>query len=202
MAAMKRALIVLSLSIASTAFAQQGQRVPPAAEPPAADAYSVRVQAGIQQLMSGDSRNAINTFREATAMNGGRPEAHYYIGAAQRLAGDLEDAIATFRQAASAAQSANQPRWQARALHGIASTLERLEGRIEEARTAWQEYTRFADGHSQVSDTAVGRARVQAIDVMNEQEQVYVTVRQRIAEREEERRREEREGGQRRRGQR
>lgn len=199
---MRALLIASSLAFALPALAQR-QQPPPPAQRPAADEYTVRVQEGIQQLMSGDARNAVNTFREASQMGGTpRPEAAYYVAAAQRLAGDLEDALESFRQAATVAQSANAPRWQARCLHGVASTLERLEGRIEEARTAWQEYTRFADSHSTVAETSVGRARVQAIDVMNEQEQVYVNVRQRIAEREEERRREEREGGQRRRGQR
>lgn len=187
----------LAFLFASTALAQQR---PAPQERPGADEYTQRVRAGIEQLMGGNGDQALATFREALAMTPARPEAQYYIGEASRMAGSFEDAVNAFRQAAALAQSANEPRWQARALHGVASTLERMEGRLEEARTAWQEYTRFADSHSTVSDPSIGRARIQAIDMMNEQEQVYVQVRQRIEERERERAREEREGAQRRRG--
>jgi tetratricopeptide (TPR) repeat protein len=195
--------LVIAVLAAPVASAQQRQAQPQAqpAQParPGADEYTTRVRAGIDQLAGGDTNGALSTFREALAMNGARPEAQYYIGEASRVSGNLAQAVSAFQQAAALALSANEPRWQGRALHGVASTLERMEGRIEDARTAWQEYVRFADSHTNVSDPGVGRARIQAIDMMNEQEQVYVQVRQRIAEREQERAREEREGAQRRR---
>jgi hypothetical protein len=46
------------------------------------------------------------------------------------------------------------------------------------------EYAHFADGASRVASASEGRERVQAIDVVTEQERVYVDVRSRIAERE------------------
>lgn len=187
---MTRAASVLVAILLSTALAS-AQEAP--ATRPSADEYTRRVRRGIEQLAGGDGAGAMTTFREAAALDGSRPEAAYYTGTAHRMGGNLEQALTSFQQAAALAQAASQPRWRARALHGVASTLERMEGRVEEARTAWQEYSRFADANQAVADPQLGRARIAAIDLMNEQEQAYVRVRQRIAEREEERRREQQE---------
>lgn len=178
-------LLIVSLLVPALASAQQ-----PAAERPSADEYTRRVQSGIERLAGGDAAGAISIFREAVSLDGGRPHAPYYIGTAHRMTGNLAEALTSFQQAAALAQAAELPRWRSRALHGVASTLERMEGRVEEARAAWQEYARFADANPTVADPQLGRARVSAIDLMNEQEQAYVQVRQRIAEREVERRRE------------
>lgn len=161
------------------------------AERPSADAYTQEVQRGIEQLAGGDTAGATSTFRQALAREARRPEAQFYLATVLRMTGDLEGAVRGFQQSAALAQAASLPRWQARALHGVASTLERITGRIEEARAAWQAYSTFADANPTVAGAQLGRARVQAIDLMNEQEQAYVQVRRRIAEREEERRREQ-----------
>lgn len=154
---------------------------------PGADAYTQRIQQGIQLLTSGDTTGGINAFREAIALDAARPQAVYYLATANRLAGNVEDALNGFRDAAQKAQAANEPRWRARALQGVASTLERMDGRFEEASQAWQEYVRFADSNQTVSHPQMGRARVSAYTVMSEQERAYVAVRERIAERERER---------------
>lgn len=151
---------------------------------PGADAYTQRVQAGIALLVVGDNGGATRAFRDAIGMDGNRPMAPYYLAAASRLSGELDEALNGFRRAAELGQS--EPRWRGRALQGIADTLERMEGRLEDARTAWQEYVRFADANSVVTFPQLGRARVSAIDLMLEQEHAYVQVRERIAERERE----------------
>jgi tetratricopeptide (TPR) repeat protein len=151
---------------------------------PGADLYTQRVQQGIQMLVSGDAAGATEAFEQAVALDGERPQAPYFLAEVQRLGGNLEPALEGFRRAAELAAGAEAPRWQARALQAVAMTLERMEGRIEDARSAWQEYIRFADAHQTVSHPQLGRARVQAVDMMNEQERVYVEVRERIAERE------------------
>ncbi len=173
-----------------------------ASTPPHADEYTRALQSGIAQLAGGDPSGAITTFQRAVQLDGSRPQAPYYIASAQRMGGDLDSALTGFQQAASLAQAANLPRWRARALAAAAFTLERMEGRVEDARNAWQEYARFADTNPTVADPQLGRARVQAIDIMNEQETAYVNVRQRIAEREQEREREAQEASQPRRRQR
>ena len=149
--------------------------------------------------MAGDNGGARSAFTDAIAMDGSRPMAPYYLAAANRLAGNLEDALSGFRRAAEL--GGEHPRWKGRALQGVAETLERMEGRLEEARTAWQEYVRFADSNATVTFPQMGRARVSAIDQVLEQENAYQRVRERIAERERENARESG-GGNRRRGRR
>ena len=151
---------------------------------PGADAYTQRVQAGIALLVVGDSGGATAAFRDAVGMDGNRPMAPYYLAAASRLSGNLEDALNGFRRAAELGQA--EPRWRGRALQGVAETLERMQGRLEDARTAWLEYVRFADANSVVTFPQLGRARVSAIDALLEQERAYVDVRERIAARERE----------------
>ncbi|MEQ8454884.1 MAG: hypothetical protein RLO52_23705 [Sandaracinaceae bacterium] len=153
---------------------------------PGADAYTQRTQAGIALLTGGDTPGAMGAFREAIEMDGARPMAAYYLAAAQRMSGNLDEALAGFRRAAELAQSADAARWQARALQGVADTLERMEGRIADARTAWEAYIAFADSHQTVAFPQMGRAHLAAIDRMLEQEGAYGDVRERIAARERE----------------
>lgn len=166
--------------------AQPGVGVATAVAGPGADAYTQQVQTGIQALITGDTAGAMTAFRAAAQLDGGRPMAPYYLAAANRMTGNLDEALTGFRAAAQLAQAANEPRWRARALQGVASTLERMDGQLPAARDAWQEYVRFADSNTAVAHPQLGRARVQAITVMTEQENAYVTVRERIAERERE----------------
>jgi len=181
MAAMRFATLslVLSLAFVSPALAQDtdGDN-----STPGADEYTQRVQDGIALLVSGDSSGAQSAFRDAIQMDGNRPQGPYYLAASNRMSGNFQDAVTGFERAADVAE--NEPRWRARALQGVAETLERMDGRLEDARTAWQAYVRFADSNTTVAFSAMGRARVQAIDVMVEQERAYPAVRQRIAERE------------------
>jgi len=184
MAPMRTLLLSLALALVTTPALAQEESEEGAEAQPGADVYTQRVQQGIQMLVAGDSAGATEALRQAAALDGARPQAPYYLAEAQRLSGELEEALNGFRRAAELAGSAEEPRWQGRALQAVAMTLERMEGRIEDAREAWQEYIRFADSHQAVSRPQLGRARLQAIDMMNEQERVYVSVRERIAERE------------------
>lgn len=190
----RRTLPLVALLLLVPALASAQNASPPAR--PGADEYTRRVRSGVEQLAHGDSAGAMETFRQAIALDGSRPEAPYYLATAQRMSGQLDDALSGFQAAAALAQAASLPRWRARALSAAAFTLERMQGRIEDARTAWQAYSSFADANPTLADPQLGRARVQAIDMMNEQENAYVAVRQRIAEREDERRREAQEASQ------
>jgi tetratricopeptide (TPR) repeat protein len=192
MAAMRTLSTIAALTClltASPGFAQE------AAPRPGADEYTQRVQAGIQLLTSGDTNGAMAAFREAVQLDGARPMAPYYLAAANRMSGHMDEALTGFRRAAELAQSATQPRWQGRALQAIADTLERIGGRLEETRNAWQEYVRFADANQAVTFPQLGRARVQAVNIVTEQEAAYVAVRERIAAREREHAEEQRTEG-------
>lgn len=172
--------LALSLAFATPAAAQEEAET----STTSADEYTQRVQSGIQLLVSGDSSGAMTAFREAIGIDGNRPQAPYYLAAANRISGNLQDAVTGFERAADLAET--EPRWRGRALQGVAQTLERMDGRLEDARTAWQAYVRFADSNAAVTLPQMGRARIQAIDIMVEQERAYGSVRQRIAERERE----------------
>ncbi len=178
--------LVTSMGLASAARAQEAQAPSEAASPPGADEYTRLISEGVSLMVSGDTDGGFDRFRRALSSDGARPQAPYYIAVLNRAGGNLEEAVSGFQRTAELAERANEPRWQARALQGAAFTLERMEGRIEEARTAWQTYVRFADAHTTVSHPQLGRARIQAIDMVIEQERVYVDVRERIAERERE----------------
>ncbi len=168
--------LALLLALAPPAAAQEAA--------PGADAYTQRVQQGIALLVSGDTGGSMGVFRQAIQSDGNRPEAIYYLACANRMTGNLQDAVTGFERAADVAEG--QPRWRARALAGVAMTLERMHGRTEDARAAWQAYVQFADANAAVAHPQLGRARIQAVDMMAEQERAYVAVRERIEARERE----------------
>jgi len=177
------ALVAISLVLAAPAAAQEEAAAPDGeAAPTGADAYTTQVQAGIALLVAGDSQGAMAAFRQAMSSEPARPQAIFYLATANRMAGSFQEAITGFERAADNAE--DLPRWRARALQAVAETLERMEGQLEPARQAWQAYVRFADAHQAVAFPQIGRARIQAIDVVIEQERAYVEVRRRIAERE------------------
>jgi tetratricopeptide (TPR) repeat protein len=179
--------LVLAASLAAPALAQAPARAP--------DERTRHVRAAMERLSTGNAAGALEELRALTGADAEGPEARFYVATALRLSGDLEAAVAGFQQAAAAARAAGEPRWEARALEGIATTFERMPGRLDAARAAWMEHVRFAEAHLDVADPQVGRARVQAIDIASEQETAYVEVRRRIAEREAERAREQSEQG-------
>jgi len=181
MRSLTRALVALSLVVAAPAAAQEAEP-PPEAAPAGADAYTQQVQEGIALLVAGDSQGAMAAFRRAASTDPARPQAPFYLASANRMAGNFQEAITGFERAADNAE--DLPRWRARALQAVAETLERMDGQLEPAREAWQAYVRFADSHQAVAFPQIGRARIQAIDVVIEQERAYVEVRRRIAERE------------------
>jgi hypothetical protein len=186
---MRRSLIALLLLCTPAVASAQRQ---PAAQPaanrpaPAASPYVQKVANGIRLLVARDFDGSIASLREAVALEGGNPMAHYYLGEAQRMKGELAEAVEAFRAAARHGAQGTEPRWQARAMQGVAETLERIPERLPEARIAWQEYVRFADAHRDVSFPELGRQRIQVIDTWTELELVVVDVRRRIEERERE----------------
>jgi hypothetical protein len=139
---------------------------------------------GFAASAAGDREGAISAFREAVALAPSRPAAVCYLAEAQRVSGDHESALEGYRACVRIARAANDPRWIARGLHGVASTLESMTTRLLEARVAWQEYVMFADGAAAHASSMLGRARITAIDQVIELERVMIDVRARISERE------------------
>lgn len=150
----------------------------------ATPSYDSRLRAAAMQLVAGNREAGLTGLRTAVAENPSRPDAICYLAEAYRIGGDFVAALDNFEACLRVARSASNPAFTARAMHGIASTFERMPEHLNDARTAWLEYARFADGASGVAPPGIGRERVTAIDVVTEQEHAYVEVRARIAERE------------------
>jgi uncharacterized protein HemY len=146
--------------------------------------YEARIRSAAVQIATGDREAGLATLRTAVAESPSRPEAICYLAEAYRLGGDFVAALDNFEACLRVARSASNTAYVARAMHGVASTFERMPEHLNDARNAWLEYARFADGATSVASAQIGRERVSAVDVVAEQERVYVEVRQRIAERE------------------
>jgi tetratricopeptide (TPR) repeat protein len=203
---MRTVLAVLAISLVPALAAAQPTKQAPAENPQAASATQIAVQEGIRRITSRDYDRAIEGLREASEAAANEADPHYYIGAALRAKGELEDALGSFRSALRLAQRGDDPLTQARCLQAVAETLERIAlvpnqgqggafvrpNQLTEARAAWTEVLTFAQSHQDTISPAVPRARVEAIDRVLEQEEVYATVRRRIADREEELRNQQR----------
>lgn len=177
-----------ALALCPSITSAQAATPPAAAAPSASAQYGVALGRGMSAMAAGDRAGAASAVREAVQLNPSRADAVCLLAEVQRAGGELPAALEGFTACARVAQASSDARWTARGLHGVASTLELMDGRLEDARTAWQAYVRFADSATSHATPQVGRARIQAIDVVTEQERVYVEVRARIAAREEERR--------------
>ncbi len=175
------------LSIAAPAVAQQSPqaRVTVTRRRNEVDphAYIAKVREGMEAAIAGDLAGALAKLQEAAAMDTTRPEAHYYMGEVQRMNGDLPAAIESFRAADQRAVQVGDDRMRARAIQGVADTLERIPERRDEARLAWNEAAAFADAHRGALSPEQARGRMQVIDTVVQMERDYVSVRERIAAR-------------------
>lgn len=172
MAAMRALVFVLTLLATSGAAAQA-----------APTTYEGRVRQATEQIAHGDRASATTTLRAAIAEAPARAAAYCVLGEAQRVASDFQGSLESFQNCLRFARDEDDVLYIARAMHGVATAHERL-GQLTEARAAWLEYQRFAEGATRVASPTQARERVSAIDVQGEQERVYVDVRARIAERE------------------
>jgi tetratricopeptide (TPR) repeat protein len=175
-------VVTLSPVVASAQEAStEGESTAPSASP-----YALKVQQGIRATLGQDLDGAVAALREAVQLEPTRADAYYYMAEALRLQGNLEPALEGFRTGARLAATNGDAFHQARCMHGAAGTLERMEGRLAEARQVWTELAAFADGHREVANPEIARARIEAVDAVTQLAQSYIAVRERIAERERE----------------
>lgn len=168
-------LLLISLALVSSASVASAQAAP---------TYEQRIRQATEQIAHGDRAAGMALLRDAVAEAPSRPDGYCTLAEGYRASGDFTAALDNFQTCLRWAREASNQLYQARALHGVASSYERMPEHIADARTAWMEYAHFADGASRVASASEGRERVQAIDVAGEQERVYVDVRSRIADRE------------------
>lgn len=144
---------------------------------------AVAVEEGLEALRTGRSADALPAFVRARESEPGRADAHYFLGVALRREGRLEDALVTFRTAVSVATTANDAAFRLRARIAVADTLERMPGRLAEARAAWDELRQAAAQGDTSVPSDLPRLRVEAIDARVRLDEEAAVVRRRIEER-------------------
>lgn len=170
---MIRALLVLTLLLAPVeALAQSSS------------SYATQVRSGLDALARGTRDAGMRSLREAIASDPSRPEAICYLAEAFRLQGDLTGALDNFNMCLNVARAARDHAFVGRAMHGVASTFERMpDEHLDDAREAWLAYARYCDMNPGAGHPEIGRARVTAIDTVTELGRVSAEVAGRIAER-------------------
>lgn len=181
---MHRLFVLVGASILAASGLVGSALAPGVAEAQVSDQYRTHLRSAMSAFVVGDHATASRHFREAVALAPSNPDALCYMAEMSRATGDLSAALDGFQDCLRFAREANDRRFMGRALHGIASTLERMPERTQDARNAWQEYVRFADTSAGAVDGRIGRTRTEVIDAWVSLEQRMVEVRARIAERE------------------
>ncbi|MBI2897631.1 MAG: hypothetical protein HYY06_28995 [Deltaproteobacteria bacterium] len=183
---MRSSLVAVFVSLSSLAA--------PALAQPRSDqealSFIQAMQRGHRAASGGDWQGATDAYNEAASIRRQSGEPQLFLGYASRARGQLGPALDRFREAARLAGLAGQEEdaVRAKALFGVAMVLE-AQAQLPQARTAWQEYISFAESHSSLPTyVASGRSRVEKIDRVDELNQAYVQVRERIAARERENR--------------
>jgi tetratricopeptide (TPR) repeat protein len=157
----------------------------------AAIQYTRAIQRGHDGAKRADWQAAADGYGEAATLRPNSGEPVLYQAMLARARGDLPGALEKFRESARIAQAAGEAEAgiRAKALFGIATVLE-AQRQFSDARAAFQEYVTFSESHgSAPTYPAVGRSRIQMIDRVDELDQAYREVRERIAARERENRR-------------
>ncbi|MCA9581178.1 MAG: hypothetical protein KC416_05245 [Myxococcales bacterium] len=148
-----------------------------------AKGYQDKLAEGIAHRDAGRLDRAAAAFSDAIALDASLLQAHYDLAEVRRMAGDFKGAFEALTELERRAKVQGDAWMEGRALIGMAVTHERTRD-IGRAREMWLKVLAFADGHGDTAvDPKVARARIQVIDELLEREQVYIAVRERIAER-------------------
>ena len=178
-----RALPLLAaLCVARVAGAQTP---PPSTAAPVARAASPRDAAlaqGVEAYRQQRWDAAVSSFREAARLDGASAIPQLYLGYASAARGDAASARGFLREALRLATVAADEPAQARARIALAMLLE-AGGDWDPARQEWEQYVRFADGHTAHAPAAPGRARLEVFTRRTTVAQDAEGVRRRIEER-------------------
>jgi len=140
------------------------------------------IQRGHRAFLARDFDTALAAYREAAMATPPVPIAHYFIGAAQHAKGQLDEALESFRTVARLAGDSD-PALKAKALMNIAWILEEKQD-LAGAREAWLEYRTWCTTHASIAGfPQTADERVAAIEKIQQLDQAYAAVRQRIADR-------------------
>jgi tetratricopeptide (TPR) repeat protein len=159
---------------------------PPAPLPPGISERTppawVAIQRGHRAFQARDFDTALAAYREAAMATPPLPIAHYFIGAAQRAKGLYDEALESFRTASRLAGDSDAG-LKAKSLFNIAMTQEAKKD-LASAKEAWLEYKTWCTTHASITGfPQVADERVAAIEAVQQLNQTYDAVRQRIADR-------------------
>lgn len=135
-------------------------------------------------IVARDFAGAIAAFRDAITEDVKNPLGHFLLGEAQIIKGDLPEAEASWKTAL--ANVGGDDSLRAKILFGMADLRER-QGKMDEAKTAWADYGKFAAEHAKAKAyPATAGERQKVIDVHADIATKYGEVKARIASREKE----------------
>lgn len=178
-----RALPLLAALCVGRVAAAQSPPTPTSA--PVARAASPRDAAlaqGVEAYRQQRWDAAVASFREAARLDGASALPQLYLGYAAAARGDAASARGFLREALRLATVAADEPAQARARIALAMLLE-AGGDWDPAREEWEQYVRFADGHTAHAPSGPGRARLEVFTRRTTVAQDAEGVRRRIEER-------------------
>ena len=141
--------------------------------------YDAAVLLGTRKIVLRDFEAALKVLREAASRSASRPEAYCRLGDAQLASQDVPEARAAYETCLRFAKTEQHAHQLALALIGLARSFEQ-EHKTQEERDAWQ---RVVTSAKDESAQALAQARIAVLDVVLKQQESYIEVRARIAER-------------------
>jgi tetratricopeptide (TPR) repeat protein len=158
----------------------QGQRVDPKGIT-GISPYTIKLLKADAAYASRDFAGAIAGYRDAIQDEPQNPLGFYLLGEAQLSKGDLAEAEASW--GSSLRYVAENNDLHAKILFVMADLRER-QGRLTDAKKAWDEYAGFCGGHKDAKGyPATATERNKVVDTHNDLETKYAAVKQRIEQR-------------------
>ena len=156
---------------------------PTVATAPANDDYTQQVAHALVAMFSGDVASARQALSQLARAHPDRLAARCHLAEAIRMAGDLEPALTQYRECAQLARQSGELWFQARGLLGAAQTLARMDGKLVEAKEAFEELLTFAQAHADIVAPDRVQGRVTALEAMIAADAAAAPVRARRQER-------------------
>lgn len=143
--------------------------------------YTLQLLKGNAAHIARDYRTAVVTYKDAIASNPDAPFGYYLLGETQLTMGNIDEAEASFAMGLSKAEGSDNA--QAKLLFVLAD-LRARQGKFDEAKKLWSEYTQFVAARPQSGGhPASAVERVRRIEQHAELAKRGEAVRQRIEER-------------------
>ncbi|MFO0630855.1 MAG: hypothetical protein U0325_35230 [Polyangiales bacterium] len=174
--------LIAALCVGRVAFGQAPPSPTPPSAPRAASPRDAALAQGIAAYRQQRWDAAVASFREAARLDGASAVPQLYLGYASAARGDAASARGFLREALRLATVAADEPAQARARIALAMLLEGSND-WDAARDEWEQYVRFADGHTAHAPAAPGRARLEVFTRRTTVAQDAEGVRRRIEER-------------------